>query len=119
MLEIRKEQIQALAAARCPEYIKSTATMLREDFPDAFGTIPMEAIERTVSEVIAEATAYGVFLTPDLTLYMRLQAILGRQFDTNPQHHWARMILERSALSGTEKMDLIHDQIVFSQAGRG
>jgi hypothetical protein len=118
MLQIRKEQIQALAAARCPEYIKSMAKMLREDFPDAFGTIPTEAIERTVSEVIAEATAYGVFLTTDLTLYIRLQAILGRQFDTNPQHVWARTILERSDLNGTEKMDLIHDHMLFSQAGR-
>ncbi len=119
MLEIRKEQIQALAAARCPEYIKSMARMLREDFRDAFGTIPMKVIERTVSEVIAEATAYGVFLTPDLTLYIRLQAILGRQFDADPQHPWTRAILERKDLGGTEKMDLIHEHMVFSQAGRG
>lgn len=119
MFEFRKEQIQALAAARCPEYVTSMAKMLREDFPDAFGTIPSETIERTVSEVIAEATAYGVFLTPDLTLYIRLQAILGRQFDTNPHHVWARTILARTDLSGTQKMDLLHDHIVFSQAGRG
>lgn len=119
MLEIRKEQIQALAAARCPEYIQSMARMLRDDFPDAFATTPTEVIERMVSEAIAEATAYGVFREPDLTLYIRLQAILGRQFDTNPQHQWARMILERSDLSGTEKMDLIHDHVVFSQAARG
>jgi hypothetical protein len=119
MLEIRKEQIQALAAARCPEYIRSMARMLHEDFPDAFGTIPTEVIERTVSETIAEATTYGVFREPDLTSYIRLQAILGRQFDTNPQHVWVRMILERSDLSGTEKMDLIHEHIVFSQAARG
>lgn len=119
MLEIRREQIQGMASTLCPEFIGRMASMLREDFPNTFGKLPAETVRSSVAAAIAQATAYGVFLEPDLTFYVRLQAVLGPEFDKDPNHRWARTILERGDLNGTEKMDSIHDEIVFSQAGCG
>jgi hypothetical protein len=119
MLEIRSDQLQVLSAAMRLRYVRRMAWRLRDDFPDLYRTNGVETIEQMVSETITEANKYGVILEPDLSFYIRLQAILGRRFDSDPQHTWAREILGRSDLSGTEKIDRIHDHIVFSQVAGG
>jgi hypothetical protein len=116
---IRTEQMQALSAAQRFRYVQRMVVMLRKDFPEAFPDVSDPQLEIIVSQCLQEATGYGLREEPDLTLYVRLQAILGPGFDTHSQFSWTREILGRDDLSGTRKMDIIHDRMVFSGAQNG
>jgi hypothetical protein len=108
----------ALKVGMRRRYVQDTASMLRKDFPDKFRMTASDDVERFVLEAIADADAHGVTLRSDLTFYIRLQAVLSPLL-ADPSHSWARDILRRDDLSGTEKMDRIHDHLVFSQACGG
>jgi hypothetical protein len=87
--------------------------MLRQDFPLAFPGVGDADLEILVSQWLEKATEYGLREEPDLRLYVRLHAILSRDFDVDPQFFWTREILDQHDLTGTDKMDLIHDRLVF------
>jgi hypothetical protein len=117
-VQIRSGQMRALSAAKRRRYVIEMAHMLRRDFPEIFGPRRVADLEGFVDGALGEAEFYGITLEADLSFYLRLQGVLSPRF-SDPRHSWAREIVERRDLTGTEKMDRIHDHIVFGQVGGG
>ena len=61
-----------------------------------------------------KAAAYQVLNEEDVELFIDCMLMLGLEFDEDPHFPWARDILSQKDLSGTEKMALIHDHLLFS-----
>ena len=117
-MRIRSEQMESLSESMRSRYVKRMVTMLRGDFPESFSAVNPAELERAVQSTIDQAAGYGVTHESDLTFYIRLQGVLGIRFQADPQHAWIGEIFQRNDLSGTEKMDQVHDRLVFSKAGR-
>lgn len=113
MLRIRPSQFEVFSQIMHDRYVERMRQMLVEDFPDRFTTYSVTEIAMFVRNALEDAKSFGISSESDLTLYVRCQGLLGINFDTQPQHAWAREILERDDLDGTEKMDRIHDYLVF------
>ncbi|WP_157758954.1 hypothetical protein [Cystobacter fuscus] len=121
MFRIAKEQLQALATTVEQSFINRTVHQLREDFPSEIEAHGLQgpALEALVHRGVADATAFGITQGDDVRLYIECMLVLSPRFSNDPQLPWATEILRREDLSGTAKMDLIHDHLVFGVGGEG
>ncbi len=112
---IRQQQIEAFATALRDDYVRRMALMVSRDFT-CFKAHVLPELEELVRQAISDAKSYGVTLESDTTLYIRLQAILGVRFDINPRFDWVSQVLQNGNLDGTEKMNRIHDHLIFPRS---
>jgi hypothetical protein len=119
MFRIAKEQLQALSATVEQSFISRTVQHLRDSFPseiEAHG-LRGQALEALVQRGAAEAATFGITLEDDVRLYLECTLLLSPRFSSDPQLPWATEILRSEELSGTAKMDMIHDHLVFGGQG--
>ena len=113
MLDISQSQLDHFSMVLYDRYVERMVLMLKKDFPYSFASFPNAELRGTVRGALQKAKQFKLNKESDLTLFVRCLALLGIRFYDNPKHCWTRNILESGSLSGKEKMDLIHDHIVF------
>jgi hypothetical protein len=118
MMVIREEQFQGLAAARLEEFIQRMTAMLQAKFPEWCATLPRHAgaLTELVRAAVEEANHYDIEAESDLEFYIQCLPAFGRGFMNDPAFQWASDIVQRSDLTGSEKIDLLHDHLVFTQS---
>ena len=116
MLDAR--QMTRLAAAAHERFLETTTVGLRRDF-ERLRSVAPEALRSRVLESVDTASRYGIHLQADVAFYVRLEAHLGSRIDCDPRHGWLGDILRDDRFGGTEKIDRIHDRIVFGLACNG
>ena len=119
MFRIAKEQLQALSAAVEQSFISRTVHHLRDGFPSELEAHGLRgpALEALVEWGVAEAAAFGITQEDDVRLYLECMLLFSPRFSSDPRLPWATEILRREDLSGTDKMDIIHDYLVFGGEG--
>jgi hypothetical protein len=116
MFRIRQEQMQAFAEQRVSAFVERMVQRLKSDFSNEVAQQKLEEkeLEPLVRKGIKEAEAYGAVGENDLELYIDCMVLFSPDFDRNPRFPWAGEILNQAGLNGTEKMDRIHDYLVFA-----
>jgi hypothetical protein len=115
MFRLSKEQLQALSATVEQSFITRTLHHLRDGFPleiEAHGLLG-PALDAMVQRGVAEAATFGITQEDDVRLYLECMLLLSPCFSSDPRWPWATEILRSEELSGTAKMDMIHDHLVF------
>lgn len=72
-----------------------------------------DQLARVVEYGIQRAARHGVDGEKDVELFIDCMVLLGGNFDSDPATAWAGATLQRRDLTGTEKMAIIHDHLLF------
>lgn len=115
MLKIKKEQMQAFSRSMEEAFALRMVRHLLTRFPTDVARHGFQeySLRVLVLRGIEEAKAFGVTAERDVRLYLECMIMFGPLFTCDPFLPWAARILGDRALSGTKKMDMIHNQIVF------
>lgn len=114
---IRKAQIETFAASSLEAFVTRMISMLEIQFPEWAAAIVRSghSLDSVVRSAMAEAASFGVEAESDLEVYIQCLVLLGSTFANDLTALWARGILRRTDLSGTEKMNKIHNHLLFRQ----
>lgn len=107
--------MQALSRAGVDRFLNRLGQRLRESFPQVIARQNFDeaGITRACRCVVELAASHGVHDEHDVITFFDCAMLLGESFDRDPALPWAAAILQRGDLSGTQKMALLHDHIVF------
>ncbi len=90
MLVIREEQMRLLSEVYVDRYVRELAAELRAEMPERLAS---EDVEGLIRYGLERAATYGVKTEAAVARYVRFQIYLGRDFDCDPAHFWARPVL--------------------------
>jgi len=108
MLRIRPEQMDVLNQHMLKIYIEKIIKHLRETFPDKTQEKTNEDLEGFINDGIKRASGYEITEEREVTLYIDLMMILGKNFEQQRSHLWILKFLKRQDLNQHEKMELIY-----------
>lgn len=117
MLQIRSDQMAAFSAKRRDQFVAYMNARLLEIFPEELKRfrIPRDGVEPFVREGIERAGHYGIRKERDVEFFVDCLLIYHPRFDDEEREAWAAEILRDGELSGSQKMDRIHDHWIFRQ----
>lgn len=110
---IRAEQMHNFDRSARTQFALSQEQRLRYRFPRETRDLSSAVLPNEIGNGIRRAAGYSVTAARDIELFLDCMLMLGSTFDNEPRIPWARRILNRGDLSGTEKMSLIHDRLLF------
>ena len=116
-LILRAEQLHAIGRARVRDFARTLARSVAERYPDQIriqGLDDSNVLLEFVNEGIARARKYRVIGRLDVQLFVECMIELGRDFDS--RYAWAAAALGRDDLSGEQKMNIVHEHLVFGSA---
>ena len=115
-MKIRHEQMLTLAERARETFISLQAARLRSVFSQETATLDSVALRSLVESAFNRAQSYGVVNEQDVELFLDCTLLLAPDFDYNPRFPWAGESLNDAHLTGTEKMSVIHDHLLFRNA---
>ena len=114
MLRIREKQVEAFAREVRKPFVRRQLPRLRTAFPQEADRLDDQSLSLKIDKDVERAAGYDVVNGHDLELFLDCTFMVGPDFDTSSDSPWASEILNRPGLTGTEKMSLIHDRILFA-----
>lgn len=115
MFKVTAGQLQALSERLIDDFVEKTTHHLFNHFLEELSRHGIEGdVVSFVKTGLAEAWSYGITQASDVRLYIECMVLLRPDFGNSPEFSWAAKILREHGLSGTEKMNRIHDHLVFS-----
>lgn len=116
MLRITKAQMEGFSNEMEKSFMDRTIHHLRTHFPEAlklYGLQEQTRLEAFVRHGLDDAESFGVLHEQDVRLYLECLLLFHPLFAHDPALPYAAETLRSKELSGTEKMDLIHDWMIF------
>jgi len=107
--------METFSSVRIDSFVARMVRHLEDAFSEEIAShgIDKTELEPLVRRGVRDAETYGVVCEDDLELYIQCMALLGPQFDREPDLAWAGRILLQTDLTGSEKMDRINDHLLF------
>jgi hypothetical protein len=118
MLIIRKSQMDELQSYMLSEYIETMVIQLKTVFPDNTENLTDMDLHVMIEKGIKSAAQYQVVLWDDVKRYLECMLTYGSDFDTRAETSWAKEILNKNNLNGTQKMDSIDAYTIFVLGGK-
>jgi hypothetical protein len=118
MLRISPRQMGQFEADARRRYVRAMARHLRTRFTERAASLSDERLEALVETGMEEAGRHGVIYKDDIRRYLEYMVIYGAPLDERPQVPWIGRILQRTGLSGTQKLRLIGEhELAMVRAG--
>ena len=95
MFQLREQHIQAMETVAEDNFVERGVLHLRTAFPDATSSMTDESLRARVRNGMSRARMYGLDTEQQIMCFVDSGMILGEAFDSNPNHDWARQILDR------------------------
>ena len=114
--QFRTEQMEALTKHRVDVFVERMIVHLQSEFADEIRSLSIasDELDKFVREGIDMAESYEVVNEDDVELFLECRLMFGPSFDRDLRVKWASETLNRADLNGTEKMDIIHDYVIFA-----
>lgn len=97
MLKIRKEQYEELGKISLKRFEDSMVEHIKEFFPENYDVLGEAVVRNVIEYGVDRAEAHGFETEPDVNMYIDLMLLLGSNFDTDPQLPWAAEILQEES----------------------
>jgi hypothetical protein len=94
-------------------FISLQAARLRSVFAEETEAWEPVALRSLVESAFDRARSYGVVNEQDVELFLDCTILLAPDFDRDARFPWASESLNDAHLTGTEKMSVIHDHLLF------
>jgi hypothetical protein len=112
MLKIREEQMDVLERQARATFEKRMITVLSKAHPEIVQQILQDDLNLLISSGIDEAINYGIIYRRDIELYLIFLLRFGPGFkNIDPQKAWITEILPDESLSGSEKVNMMSEVI--------
>ena len=96
--------MEAFSAYMMDSFIKKAKNHLRQKFPVTTRLMTDENLQGLISEGIDKAAGHNIIEREDVLPFIEYMICLGKDFDINPEHRWARIILQIRNIEGAEKI---------------
>jgi len=115
MLTIRKEQVEVLESVQKDLFVDKMEDHLNSVFSKEIKDkgIKSEDIRPLIEAAIGTAQKYDVLNEDDIQLFIECIPLLGPEFDTTNKLPFINDTLNRTDISGEEKMEMINDFLTF------
>lgn len=115
MFRLSSEQLKTLSSHAQDDFLKRTANHLLDNFSAELArhALPSGQVEDFVQRGVEEAKSFGVEREEDVRLYVECMLVIHPRFASSQDTPWYGEILRREELSGTDKMNRVHDQLIF------
>lgn len=114
MLTIQDSQMLELRAQARQRFVDAMCIHLRRKFAARTAGMNDEQLADRVHYGMAEAQRHGVVFKDDIRRYLEYMVIYGAPLDALPALPWLGGILNRSTLSGADKLALIDEHDLAS-----
>jgi hypothetical protein len=111
MLVIRKEQMKVLSEYVRNSFEKSAVDYVEKKHPEKFAEMGESYTRTLVRFGIGKASKYDIHAQEDILRFISLMVTIDQGFDDLDEMSWAREILDEEAFDGSEKMELICQQL--------
>lgn len=92
MLQISRQQMNALTEATLASFLSRMITYLHEEFPDTCA-MKDDDLRSRIREGVDRAVSCGAISERAVCQYIDIMFRLGFQFDRDPNHEWAGRLL--------------------------
>lgn len=110
--------MQSLSRAVELAFVKWMVQHLRDNFSaelEIHGLSDQE-LEPLVWRGMKEAKSFGVVAERDVKLFIECMVVLHPDFARHPRFPWAEQVLMSQELSGSEKIDRLHNHLLWPLA---
>jgi hypothetical protein len=115
MMKVRKAQMEALESVAVEAFVDEMVVHLRECFPEPCRDLGPVGLRELLRVGVERAEAHGFTNEREVSLYLGLMLVFGRDFDR--KEPWARAILEDTEPEDAEaRMERLHDAGVEQEA---
>jgi hypothetical protein len=116
---IRREQVERMAVSYRRGRFPTLAASLRRQFSDQLAPerVSDEELQKMIDHGLARAAAHGITDDGDLVRYVEYSLVLGPNFDEDPALPWVRRVLQRTDLTGSAKIWLLNEHMLFEPGG--
>ncbi|MBW2247059.1 MAG: hypothetical protein JRF62_07625 [Deltaproteobacteria bacterium] len=101
MLIIREDQMEVLGNYMLNKFENALVTHLNLYFPEKCEAMGESGVREMIRHGIAQAKSYGIVIEYQVSRYINLMFMLGKDFDTDSALPWASEILLNSSFEGT------------------
>ena len=108
MLRIRRKQMAAFAVHMRRQFEARVVAHVRRFLRRECAALGTEGVRDGVRYGIERAEAHGLAIERDVCRYVDLTFVFGRDFDTAPEHGWARAILDDEKFEGQPSARMQH-----------
>jgi hypothetical protein len=115
MFVIRPSQMAALRQVIHAPFVEQVTACLHRRWPHACAELGDERVRASVRQAIDRCVRLGIDTERDVVRFVNVMYFLGHGFDTDPSLPWAREILARPGISGTERLDAIYARILGTE----
>ena len=107
LFQIRREQIEALAAASIEQFQDNIVDHLRHVWPDETGALADDELFAWVRYGVERGRPYGIETEYDVARFIDLMFLFDAEFDANESLPWAAEILRDASLDGRRRVDAL------------
>jgi hypothetical protein len=107
LLNIRPEQAEAFRQKSLSEFTAAAIVHLRRDLPEQTAAFSDAQLENRVQGCIPRAKAYGLVTSREVMCFVDVTYLLGENFDSDPDHEWAKTVLTSDNLPSADKGNLL------------
>src|SRR5262245_23703188 len=94
MFRVKKKQFEAFEAMSRQRFEAELEEHLRAELPDEHAALGEDSVRQIVSWSIDRGQKYGFITEEQVCLFATAALFLGPDFETAPEHRWARHILD-------------------------
>ena len=105
MIQIRPEQMEAFNRLCLEEFLDRGAAQLRKEFPKEMADASDANLRIRVRRGIDRAAIYGLTSQYEVICFVDAAVLLGEDFDRDPKHAWAKVLLDDPSVSPQDKAD--------------
>jgi hypothetical protein len=117
MLKIRESQWRVLSEMVRSSFIEQEIARLKGQMPEELAgkSIDDTNIAGIISLLTDKAYRYGITGQKDVEAFIDYSVIYGNDFELSDEHAFVKEVLERTDLTGTEKVTLIDGHLLFTK----
>jgi hypothetical protein len=112
MLVISKEKMKLFEKDAVAQFVEKMQTHLKDVFPDLLAEKSDAQIEREIRDGIDQAAGFDITGEQEVALFIDLTVSMGKDFATQKSNPWIQPVLERSDMTGMEKMDFVYGRLL-------
>ena len=96
MLVIRQSQMEVFARASTDGYVETLSEHFRQCLPEHFAALGADGTREAIHYGIGRARTHGLTTDRNVTIYVRLMFLFGRDYDTDTRLPWVGAALHHS-----------------------
>ena len=112
--KISDAHMQAFSAQQQKRFEDEMCAYFKAEYPDKYQRAGEPWVRELINHGIEKGRKYDILLEPDVARFLDLMFAISPNIDENEETAWVRPILNQRGLTGEQKLDQIHEHLMFA-----